>query len=906
MALFPNATDESLQFLIAQRLEFRNLDNPDFLYAHQEFVRRFMSPYTPYRSIILFHDLGSGKSIACIATAVDHYLHDRKECIIVTKGQSGAESFMAQIMKFKDMSSTKDRWNESIFKMRRYIKLSNQITDMSDSEVAQTYSNKIIVLDEVHNIRFPGNNDMSECVYRSIMRIMQHCHNTKVMMATATPMTDNASQLEPLLQLCNYFEYKNFNNINMNGIISYNPYVLDKPVTHYMSNRTSLVSPSGEKREDSEGLYASNMTGHQKKHYEEHFAMGVPNDIYRSWTHLSLFCTPDGKYGKIITDSFMEKRNCSAQITPMSSKVTKEISYITYSPKSELRSMLCGDSLRDCSCKYSELLKLLESTEGNVFVFVEEVKGSGIILLSAILEANGYEMYIGENLEQELQPNPKRFTMCVGSPEICPNIQDRLEGFNSPLNKDGKYVRVLLGSKVIGESITLMNVRHFHCITPHWNNSTINQAVGRVVRNGSHNALDPNERTVNIYMHTAVPENLEDSIDVIKLRTCQEKQKSIQMQEDRMKEIAVDKYCIVNHDDAPKVTEFKVFCAVYIRHHIDTVLSALQMAFLLPNGDKQKDRYPSAPDVCYDIASLSNELDINIEILSQVLCIIIRENMALRVSFAERRLAKRPKNSTRRVKGGRLNFSCKEMYLRAHNNTVFLVDDCSLPYVMFQPRQTPTVVAEAKPNTHELSVEEFRHLPVKNKILYLENEISTFMLSSLSSSLESIELPRCKFLSTLFAVIDGTPCHLLWYRDIESAYTTSKAVPRKPRGKARIFVSNKGWEYVDADKEQYYLDKYKELYNIFLCKLSNQEIYGIISTIDGKMRIRQRDDGPIKDNRHIKRGKNISSLKLYELESLIETHLPCELGIYSKQYLRIDMIRKIEQFLIESELYCIL
>ena len=889
MALFPDAKDELFQFSIARRLEFRNLENSDFLYAHQEFVRRFMSPYTPYKSIILFHDLGSGKSIACIATAVDHYMHDKKECIIVTKGQSGADSFMAQIMKFKEMyhrpSSSqlckkKNTWNESIFKMRRYISMSNQVTEMSNSEIKHVYSNKIIVLDEVHNIRFPGNKDLSECVYRSLMKIMENCENTKIIMATATPMTDNANQLEPLLRMCNYFTYKNFNEDNMRGIISYNPYVLNKPITCYKTNEKNIYKK----------MYASPMIGHQKIYYEQNFDIGVPKDIYRSWTHLSLFCTPNGEYGKIITNSFMRRKSYTAQITPVSSKITKEISYITYSPTRELSNMLSGNNLKQCSCKYSALIDLLETTEGNVFVFVEEVKGSGIILLSAILEKNGYEMYIGEDLDEELRPNPKRFTMCVGSLDICPNIQDRLDGFNSPLNKDGKYVRVLLGSKVIGESITLMNVRHFHCITPHWNNSTINQAVGRVVRNGSHNALDPIKRTVNIYMHTAILEdNLEKSIDVMKLHTCNKKQKSIKEQEERMKEIAVDKYCIVNHDIAPDITEFKLFCAVYIWHHIDNILSYLQLAL----------RSPSAPNVCYDITKISNDFDINIEILSQALCIIIRNNMPFDSKYGR-------------------------SYLRAYRNQVFLVNDCSLPYVMFPPRNikynfrisnidssfiTNTKAPKIENKSSEIDIElykskisikVFRYMPVCKKILYLEKQIE-LSYNKITAKFD-YNLPA--FLSTMFAVIDNIPCHLLYYKNIESSYITSKVVPRKPCKKTRIFVEE--WKY--ANEERHYLDIYENIFNNFIYKFEQSldtryQIYGILSTIDGKMRIRKRNDMDmtITDNRNRKRGKSISSLKYSELLNIIQ-----QLEISGEYTLRIDMIHEIDKFLIDKELFYVL
>ena len=89
MDKYPDINDPDFQFLIARKLEFRNLRNVDGLYPHQEFVRRFMSPYTPYRSLIMYHSLGSGKSIACIAVAVDHYLHDGKRVFHRHQGRLG-------------------------------------------------------------------------------------------------------------------------------------------------------------------------------------------------------------------------------------------------------------------------------------------------------------------------------------------------------------------------------------------------------------------------------------------------------------------------------------------------------------------------------------------------------------------------------------------------------------------------------------------------------------------------------------------------------------------------------------------------------------------------------------------------------------------------------------------------
>jgi len=95
---------------------------------------------------------------------------------------------------------------------------------------------------------------------------------------------------------------------------------------------------------------------------------------------------------------------------------------------------------------------------------------------------------------------------------MCPNI----EGFNHKLNKNGDYIKVLIGSKVMSEFLTLKNVRHFHCITPHWNNTVTSQALGRVLRTGLHNNLPKKERKINAYIYCATLSN-EKSIDMHKL-----------------------------------------------------------------------------------------------------------------------------------------------------------------------------------------------------------------------------------------------------------------------------------------------------------------------------------------------------------------------------------------------------
>lgn len=834
MDKYPDINDPDFQFLIARKLEFRNLDNGDGLYPHQEFVRRFMSPYTPYKSLIMYHSLGSGKSIACIAVAVDHFLHDGKKCIIVTKGDSGTDNFEKQIHMYHTMSRNANKWKASLFTMRHYISMSNQIGSMSDDDVVKAFSNMILVLDEVHNVRYLKN-ATENSVYGSIIRLLQLCHNVKIIIATATPMTDSPEQVHSLLGICNYS--RRSRSWSMNGIISYNSTVSDRPASTQMGT-TSYVPGMC--------VYTSNMSGHQKHAYSLEDTTQPPDDIYRKLTHISLFCFPDGTHGRDVTDNKMSKTRMKTTITSMSTKHTKEIKYVKYNIMPEFARALVGDELRNSSSKYSEVMRLIEESEGNVFIFMEEVKGSGLLLLASILEQHGYELYLGEDLKN--MEHGMRYTMCVGSSEICPNNSDRLDGFNSDLNRNGEYVRILLGSKVIGESITLKNVRQFNCLTPHWNDSTVDQAIGRVVRNGSHAALDEAKRNVDIYIHASIfPDDPRNSVDVKKLTRCKEKEKSITIVEQMMVDCAVDKYI---YDQFVPITDVVNFAAAYMHHHEEIMLRSLSKLFSHIDDGKM-----------VSVHRIAAKLKMDITICKEALCRIIYSNHPV-----------------------------DDRFLRAYGDTVFAVNDSSLPYVMVPDAQyVASLELEQSGAAMVVNVDvwQFRRMPVKHKAAFVEHCIAMGK-PDLLAGMETVyaELPECGI------------CHLLLYRDLESSYTSSNPVPKKPQGKTRIFDGTTWKNVSSVDVEQRLFEQYRSVVRNALQEYDVlYPIYGLISTIDGDMRLRLRDmedrDKSTIDNRYVRRGKSMKSIKKDILLSILfditKKTVPCSTSI-NEAACRIDEV----------------
>ncbi len=836
---YPDIHNPDFQFLIARKLEFRNLHNVDGLYPHQEFVRRFMSPYTPYHSLIMYHSLGSGKSIACIAVAVDHYLHDGKKCIIVTKGDSGTDNFMKQIEMFHIMSSCRSRWNPSLFSMRHYISLSNQIGSMTDDDVVKVFSDCVLVLDEVHNVRYLKK-AAENSVYGSIIRLLKLCVNVKVIIATATPMTDSPQQIHSLLGICNHSREETW---SMNGVISFNSTVCDKPASTQIGTEVFIPGMP---------IYASNMVGHQRIAYSKEHGVQPPDDIYRKLTHISLFCFEDGTHGRDITDFKMRKTRIKTTITSMSSRQTRELKYVKYDILPEYAESLTGENLRNSSSKYSAVMELIEESEGNVFIFLEEVRGSGLLLLAAVLEQHGFELYLGEDMNNILPG--KRYTMCVGSSEICPNNSDRLDGFNSDINRNGEYVRILLGSRVIGESITLKNVRQFYCLTPHWNDSTVDQAIGRVVRNGSHLSLDEHHRHVNIYIHASVyPDDPHNSVDIKKLARCKEKEKNIKIVEQMMVECAVDKY--ISEDSVP-VTDVVNFSVAYMHHHEKRALDLTSQYF------RNKD---SA-----SIHHIAKALKMDITVCKEAICRIILSNAVIG----------------------------DNMFLRAHGDIVFTVNDPSLPFVVVPDAQCDTMHTESKRIEIEsgLDLAEFRRLPVKLKAQYVEECISRGKQNLLDQ------------VNTVYADLDGILLHILLYRDLDSSYTSSNPVPKKPLGKTRVFAKGVWRNISDPTTERDIFKVYRKHVNEIISAADEQfAIYGLISTIDGDMRLRLRNmedkNKSSTDNRYVRRGKSMKSIRkqvlLDVLSEVTGEPVPSDTSIQ-------DAASRIDDALIQAGLYLVL
>jgi len=213
------------------------------------------------------------------------------------------------------------------------------------------------------------------------------------------------------------------------------------------------------------------------------------------------------------------------------------------------------------------------------FVYSNLVK-TGIELFREILLVNGYIEYQQDSSNYNINPtticyycghhfsnhntlvdipkhtfHPATFMMIIGKsgddvndtlPEENKQILDNV--FNNITNKEGKYIKLILGSRVMNEGINLKNIGQVHILDVSYNFKTIDQTIGRGIRWCSH--YDVMSET-NVYPEVkvfkyviSIPEKL--TIEEELYKRSEQKYMLIKQVERLLKENAID--CPLNYN----------------------------------------------------------------------------------------------------------------------------------------------------------------------------------------------------------------------------------------------------------------------------------------------------------------------------------------------------------------------
>ena len=669
---YPNIKDEDFQKKIFEKKEFyskrtipyeKDFSNYDDLkiyrdmicsgelkpYTHQAFLSNFINPNTPYKGILIFHGVGTGKTASAISIAEnfkDQVLKYNTKIHILVPGPLIKKSWKNDIMKFTNKkyydniinqkgiiidkeNIDKELWkinsqfyklmsNRSFYKkvLGEKIKILNTVkkkgrkTEKVIREVPidrlETLDNTILIVDEAHN--FTGNE-----YGLALKTLISKSTNLKVILLTATPMKNLASNI---IELLNFIRPKDdqirkdliFNSPSYGYLLDIKELGLDyfiKKINGYVSfyrgSNPLLFAKQVDMGEVPEELKFTKlirckMLDFQLKYYLK-IKANIEDTLEKGSESVSNFVIPilDDNNNIIAAHSLDGLTKVHDQLQNKNeillNKINKkfmnndiknisEIMYYNNNKNNLAGNIFKIPYLKNFSIKFytafNNINKTFDGKNGaqTIFIYSNLVK-TGVDIMEQILIQNGYleyeisgnynikektiDYFTGKTYtnflttEKYRKFKPATFLKITGQSDenlaeyidIKKDIIDNV--YNNVNNSDGKNLKIILGSKVMMEGITLENTGEIHILDAHYNLGRIYQVIGRGIRQCKHyNVTNENNPypEVKVYRYVVSIDNGLSNEELL-YQKAEYKYTLIKKVERILKENAID--CAINH-----------------------------------------------------------------------------------------------------------------------------------------------------------------------------------------------------------------------------------------------------------------------------------------------------------------------------------------------------------------------
>lgn len=441
--------------------------------------------------------------------------------------------FVNRVLGAKTFNNKQDRKvvkKDSDGKLIRNFNTERQIKD---------FNNTLVIIDEAHNIT---NNDK----FLALKQVLYNSINYKLLLLTATPIFDNVKEIFELTNLLNSKNEalpvrKELAKSNLIENSSENPDIakIFKSLIQTVSTsgiqalKKNLVGKVITVKSNTKDFpkrieMGTKLTEHTKSikvvhcHMEKSQFIGyqeaIKLDLSKDKNLEDAIDLPDDGNEADNVENYIEEQEIvgtNANINAKSSSLFKnssDASTIIYPNgnfgkeafaefKPDFKNILNFDNIKQYSIKLYKILENISKTDGTVFIYSNYVSAGGTSLIEQCLKANGYNKFSKNG-------NKTNCYIVLDDKTSIENREYLRRQFNKPENKYGEIIKILIGSPVTSEGITLKNVRQVHLLEPSWNVSRINQIVGRAIRHKSHIDLPEEERTVEVYKYVAVyPKN---------------------------------------------------------------------------------------------------------------------------------------------------------------------------------------------------------------------------------------------------------------------------------------------------------------------------------------------------------------------------------------------------------------
>lgn len=488
------------------------------LQEHQLFLKQKLRTVD---RLLLFHGIGSGKtcsSISLAAAAYESKTFKIKNKIVVVLPASLKSNFMKELNgpcgnQVEQVTRFKKRFDVMSYQgfVKRYRK----------KDLALNHT--LVIVDEVQNV-------VSETgeMYGIFLEAFQKMRGSKLVCLSATPMFDKPVEIALLgnMLVANKDDYqlptvpKDFARV-----------VLENPRLLYLFFRNKV----------------SYFRGADPRAYPvkvEHRVDCVMSSFQRQVYLESIGHLDITNIERVLQRAFLiAPRQTSNFVLPNGNIGKLKTSHVE-SP---------GFDVKTCSTKFHKCIQNIEKSPGPVFVYSNFVTTAGIDAFTMILQkVYGYKDWESSSSQPQAATVPRFGVFRASTPDENTRL---LKKYNSPENRDGSLVKVIIGSPTMKEGISLLRTRQIHILDPYWNRSRTEQIMGRGVRFCSHADLPLDQRKVDVFHYYAVPSEKEAglSVDLRILQLSNDKIRKINLIETILKETSIDCERFKHRNEPPEL-----------------------------------------------------------------------------------------------------------------------------------------------------------------------------------------------------------------------------------------------------------------------------------------------------------------------------------------------------------------
>lgn len=582
--------------------------------AHQSFeltrvqiaMRNFMLPGTPYNGLLLFHGTGVGKT--CTAVTIAEMFKDIQrngvfvlvrpglrdnfqrtlfdpsrigrhadgsldfetptQCtgttyldLVPGRSQMSLEQISARVAKLV-------RSRYTFFGLNEFSNLVDSLIEdttkqVADERIRSHFSDSVFIIDEAHNLRSDEVSSKKK-ILPSLTRVLGTAGNIKLLLLTATPMFNRASDIVDLINLLKINDRQPAVPKNTlfsadgtllpgkgtlerlhkfcNGYVSFmpgnDPFSFPTRVRPSVSGDRSVLRKQDVPRRDIRGDLIPAQDVDWLSVFEAEGLEIIVSDLGRG--QLDRYGEIEQKLRKEMSKGNAgeeeEEEDAADEDTDDATNFADlregmQLSNIAFPPgilnmTDAFQTVKSGKSmclqyrvgvprfldgfkqLTSYAPKLGSIISRIERSHGVIMVYSRFI-WRGIVPLAIALEHRGFKrhdanpMLVTETEEKKNQAKrPPCYAIICGNRDIqTGDVASCISTLNRDGNAEGDQIKVVLISDSGSEGIDLKFVREVHVLEPWYHINKLEQVIGRAARLCSHQALPLEHRNFTVYLH---------------------------------------------------------------------------------------------------------------------------------------------------------------------------------------------------------------------------------------------------------------------------------------------------------------------------------------------------------------------------------------------------------------------